>query len=195
MKPAIKFFAVAIPLFALGACQSSPQQEAAPLPIDVSGESPISEVGLSQQAAIQLAIDHLESLGIVGATLDRAELELENGTQVWDIDFIVGGAEYEFYIDSETGEMLRAPGETSSSAIPSGAGPGIAPANWPENAITPESAIEIAQGIAPGNLVAVDHDFENGMAVWHVEIISGGATHEVSINALTGELVEHEMED
>ena len=82
--------------------------------------SPVAELvqDITREAAIQLAEAHLAEIGITGARLEYANLTIENGRQVWDIEFEQGGRDLEFYVDVETGEFLKAPVAQSTTPAP-----------------------------------------------------------------------------
>ena len=82
--------------------------------------SPVAELAqdITREAAIQLAQAHLVEIGITNARLEYANLTIENGRQVWDIEFEQGGRDFEFYVDVETGEFLKAPVAQSTAPTP-----------------------------------------------------------------------------
>ena len=61
--------------------------------------------------------------------------------------------------------------------------------------ISSEQAVEIAMAIAPGRLVEVSRDWENGRPAWYIEIRYNGMEHEFYIDRQTGEILEHEIDD
>jgi len=64
---------------------------------------------LTEDEAIALASEHLESIGVDDADFVYAYLDLENGVRVWSIEFNADGHEYEFYVNVLTGDFLKAP--------------------------------------------------------------------------------------
>ncbi|MCL1990555.1 MAG: PepSY domain-containing protein [Defluviitaleaceae bacterium] len=60
--------------------------------------------------------------------------------------------------------------------------------------ISSARAGEIALGVAPGRLVEVSRDWENGRPAWWVEIRHGGMVHEFYIDMETGAILQHEIE-
>ena len=168
-------------------------------------EAAASETRINMDVAITLAQAHLNSMDLGDARFAYAYLTTEDGVEVWRVEFEYDGTSYEFYIHTQTGEFLLAPGEggattnggatESVTVIPPGASPGNPPANWPDDAvISYEAAVEIAQGLVQGQLIEVDHDFENGIAVWHVELNVNGVTHDIYVDIMSGEIVDHEYE-
>jgi len=60
--------------------------------------------------------------------------------------------------------------------------------------ISSERAVEIAMSVAPGRLVEVSRDWENGRPAWWIEIRHNGMVHEFYIDMETGAILEHEYE-
>lgn len=152
---------------------------------------------VTQEEAVELARAHLEAMGVTDARFEYVYLDVENGVQVWSIEFEHHGVDYEFYVDVQTGQFLRVPDVASSehaSMISLGT-LGRAPAGFPDTpAISHTQAAEIALGLVPGTLIEVDHDFENGVAVWYVGIRDGQAVHEIYVDVQTGHIVLHETD-
>ncbi len=150
---------------------------------------------ITRDTAIELAEAHLASIGATNARFQYAYLDSEDGRQVWSVEFDGNGRSYEFYVDVQNGEFLKAPNSNSASSSSQAA---TAPTNNTENNqgsqsdISRERAVEIAQGVASGDLIEVDNDFERGRSVWYVAIRSGNLVHEVYVDRTTGEIVLHE---
>ena len=60
--------------------------------------------------------------------------------------------------------------------------------------ISSEQAVDIAMGVAPGRLVEVSRDWENGRPAWWIEIRHNGMVHEFYIDMETGTILQHEFE-
>ncbi|MCL2192265.1 MAG: PepSY domain-containing protein [Treponema sp.] len=65
---------------------------------------------ISAQRAVELAGNHLASIGVTNARFDYVYMDFERGRWVWSVEFDSRGRDYEFYIDVNTGEFLKAPG-------------------------------------------------------------------------------------
>ena len=65
---------------------------------------------ISAQRAVELARNHLVSMGVTHARFDYVYMDIERGRWVWSVEFDGRGRDYEFYIDVNTGEFLEAPG-------------------------------------------------------------------------------------
>ena len=63
---------------------------------------------ISAQRAVEIARDHLISVGVTRARFDYVYMDLERGRWVWSVEFDGGrGRDYEFYIDAHTGAILK----------------------------------------------------------------------------------------
>ncbi|MCL1935392.1 MAG: stalk domain-containing protein [Defluviitaleaceae bacterium] len=153
---------------------------------------------ISATRAVELAVNHLNSLGVASARFDYIYMDWDNGRWVWSIEFDGAGRSYEFYIDVNTGALVLAP--TLSSNQTQNVGSSVVNSNHESTSnqqtnqgnITRERAAEIAQGVVSGTLIEVDRDFERGRQVWYVAIRSGGLVHEVYVDIITGEIVLHQ---
>ena len=65
---------------------------------------------ISAQRAVELAGEHLASIGVTHAWFDYVYMDRERGRWVWSVEFDSHRGDYEFYIDVNTGEFLKAPG-------------------------------------------------------------------------------------
>ena len=200
-----------------GQTQTPPQTANITIPANIVPRSPARAGGpatpaISAQRAVELARDHLISIGVTSARFNYVYMDRENGVWVWSIEFDGQGRDYEFYVNVETGAFLRAPqaapttgqqttppttGQTTTPPSNNNwRGPGRAPANWPSSvAITPERAVEIAlERVGGGTVHEVDHDFERGRAAWWIEIRHNGRVYEVKVDVQTGEIVDFERD-
>jgi len=63
---------------------------------------------ISAQRAVEIARDHLVSIGVTSARFDYVYMDMERGRWVWSVEFDgARGRDYEFYIDVNTGHILQ----------------------------------------------------------------------------------------
>ena len=62
---------------------------------------------VSAQRAVEIARDHLVSIGVTTARFDYVYMDRERGRWVWSVEFDGRGREYEFYIDVDTGAIIK----------------------------------------------------------------------------------------
>lgn len=120
-------------------------------------------------------------------TFTKTELDWENGKQVYEVEFYTAaGAEYDYEIDT-AGEIVRFDYDAESYAPPASAG-----------TITREKAREIALGKVPGasadHITKLELDYDDGAAVYEVEIVYGGVEYDLEISGDTGAVLEFEAE-
>jgi len=167
---------------------------------------------LTSEQAIELAREHLVSIGNSNATLVYSYSVIENSIPVWSIEFRYNGHDLEFYVEKATGNFLKSPQPsnsnnsggryitaTSTPTLPtsdrtnSGGGDIATPTPSTPTVTTREQAGEIALLLVPnGILVEIDNDFERGRAVWYVAIRDGHTVHEIYVDRENGNIVLHE---
>jgi uncharacterized membrane protein YkoI len=73
---------------------------------------------------------------------------------------------------------------------------GETPSDSASTIISSERAIEIALTQVPnGTVIEVDHDFEDGLEVWDIEIHAAGYVHEIYVDMATGDIIEHDIDE
>lgn len=122
-------------------------------------------------------------------TFVKAELDRENGIQVYDIEFRTqDGQEFDYKINAETGAVISSGNESPDCPQPSG----------PSSYIGEEKARGIAlakvPGAGSGDIKKLKLDCENNRWVYEVEIIYNGTEYEGEIDASSGEIVEWKSE-
>ena len=122
-------------------------------------------------------------------TFTEAKLDWDDGKQVYDIEFYTADfKEYDYEIDAKTGEVLEVDYDAESFTPPASSG----------TVITREKAQEIALAKVPGadasHIKKLKLDKDDGKQVYDVEIIYNGMEHEMEIDAVTGKILEYEMD-
>ncbi|MCL1993353.1 MAG: PepSY domain-containing protein [Spirochaetes bacterium] len=109
-----------IPGVAQQPAPAAPAQQAAPgggniaIPANVVPRPPARPGGpanppISAQRAVELARNHLVSIGVTQARFDYVYMDIERGRWVWSVEFDGPGRDFEFYVDVQTGAFLNAP--------------------------------------------------------------------------------------
>lgn len=82
--------------------------------------TPFEEIDLSEnltsEEAIEIAREHLATIGITNATLVYSYSDVENGTAVWSIEFRYSGRDLEFYVVKATGDFLKYPATVNNNS-------------------------------------------------------------------------------
>ena len=209
-----------------GNVTAAPPGTSIPIPQNITPRPPARQGGpsspaISAQRAVELARDHLVSIGVTNARFEYVYMDNENGVWVWSVEFGGQGRSYEFYVNVNTGAFLKAPGGATGAApspspqvsprpAPSpqaspSPSPGRGQAGRPTSpAISLERAIEIGyEEIARRGHTGTfrNHsgmDFERGQWVWELVFrVQGGRLPlvEMYINVDTGAVVKFEWDD
>jgi len=105
-------------VFRLTSSQTGPAQAVAPPPGPGAANRPHHVSPLARMVrprnppvsladAINIAYAHLASLGIRAAFRRDSGMDWERGRWVWELEFRDGWIEYEFYIDVNTGDIVK----------------------------------------------------------------------------------------
>lgn len=139
---------------------------------------------IGAEKALEIALAHA---GVQkGAVKDiEVELDFKRGIMVYEVEFKIGGMEYEHLINAITGEIIEDKqklDDDNDDVI------------VPENAINAQKARSIAfehAGVAAENVTdfEIDLDRKNGVTVYEVEFRAGDTEYDYVINAQTGEVV------
>ncbi len=145
-----------------------------------SGETAPSGV-LSAEKARAAALSHA-GLAAADVTFTETKLERDDGRQVYDIEFQAGDMKYDYEIDAVTGEVV-------SYEVKSGT---------PRSVISKEKAQEIALAKVPGadasHVTKLKLDRDDGKQFYEVEIDYQGAEYEMEIDAVSGEIIDFDMD-
>ncbi|MBC6461233.1 PepSY domain-containing protein [Actinomadura sp. HBU206391] len=94
---------------------------------------------------------------------------------------------------SDDPSATASPPESSSPSAPSESPSASAPAA--PTAISRAEAERIAlRTVAGGRVESVEHETEHGVPVWDIDVIAGGAEHDVEIDGRTGKVLQHETD-
>ena len=104
-----------------------------------------SSPAISAQRAVELARDHLISIGVTSARFDYVYMDIENGIWVWSVEFDGQGRSYEFYVNVDTGAFVQAPrgsaaSQSSSPPPASSPSPQSSPSSSPSPTSSPSSS-------------------------------------------------------
>lgn len=124
----------------------------------------------------------------VGSDFIRIRLERDDGRQVYEVDFYVGAAEYDYDIDAATGAILGRDYDIDDDFANTSSG-----ISAPDNRISQEEAVAIVLERVPGasaQNVRIELDEDDGRLKYEGEIYYNHVEYEFEINAGTGEILE-----
>ena len=149
--------------------------------------------GITLEQAKEIALNH-SGQSAASVVYKKDKLDYHNGIQFYKIEFSSGYAEYDYEINSVTGEIMDYSVENKKNAAVSNTNSGAAAAS-----ITLEQAKEIAlnhagQSAASVTFTKAKLDHDDGMLMYDIEFISGGVEYEFEINAATGQVWDYDVD-
>ena len=131
------------------------------------------------------------------------ELDDEDGIWVYEVDFKAGSIEYDYVVNAVTGAIIRVETEIDDdpTAAPGTPRPTAQPTQQPGSELLSEDeirAIVFSHAGVNANDVRefeIELDDEDGIWVYEVEFESGRHEYSYEVNALTGEIIDYEIDD
>ena len=142
---------------------------------------------ISREQAREIAL--AEVPGAVESDVTKLKTDIEDGKPVYEVEIVRNGAEYDFEIDAQTGEIRKSDYET-------GKGAPIAPAAGGDIGRDKAQAIALAQvpGADASHVRKLKTDRDDGQLVYEVEIVCGGIEYDFEIDAASGTILEMDSE-
>lgn len=143
----------------------------------------------------------LENAGLAenDVTFVLAHLDHDDGRTVYDVEFYVDMKEYDYEIDAYSGEIVSCDFDIENYTAASQSNSGSVAPQQSNTAITLEEAKALAlekAGVSQSDATFRETSFEydDGIAVFQIDFISGTLEYEVEINANTGAITEYDVE-
>lgn len=169
---------------------------------------------IGEDRARQIAFEHA---GVRQEEVTRLEIEMdyEDGRLIYELEFYLGSREFEYEIDAKDGRILefkskdkgqaggsnKVPTKTTptSKPAPPKTSPSSKPAPAPGKDIGARKAEDIALSHAGFTRNSVsrletEKEWEKGRLIYEVEFEHGNYEYEYEIDALTGQIIEVEIE-
>lgn len=124
------------------------------------------------------------------ASFTKTKLDYDDGREEYDIEFLSDDYEYEYEIDSQSGAVLSNSKEARKRQTISAA----------EGRITLDDAKNAAldhAGVSASDatFTKTKLDYDDGREEYDIKFYVGGWKYEYTIDAVTGEIIEFDMED
>ena len=155
----------------------------------ISGGVSSGNNGIDLETAKSIA---LQSAGVdaANAAFVKTKLDYDDGVAEYEIEFVAGSTKYEYEINAANGTIL----ESSQKAVEQNSGGVSTPA-----AISVEEAKSIALNYAQFTEDQVVYtktklDYDDGKAEYEIEFYAGEKEYSFTIDAVTGSVLEMEME-
>ena len=195
-----------------GTSGSGTAAEPAPA-IQSSGQASDSAY-IGVEAAKSAAFAHA-GLDASQVTMGEVDFDYEDGRMVYELEFYVNGAEYEYDIDASTGAVVKSSQEGGRTQTGSGAGSGGASGNVSSGAgsgtaqsgaggtsadIGREAALAAAlnhAGVSQDQVygLEVKQEYDDGRLEYEIEFKTGGWEYEYTISAADGAILDSERDD
>lgn len=146
-----------------------------------STPAPSGEVTLEQ--AKKIAADDAKAADPV---FSKAELDRDDGVQIYDVELIADNTKYDYEIDAKTGAIR----EREKDLV-------VNPTTAQAGHIAPEAAADAAEKAAnlSGGILTKNHlDYDDGRAYYEIEIVKDGMKYEFEIDAANGSVLEQERD-
>lgn len=157
-----------------------------------NGAAASSKAYIGRDAAVDAALGHA---GVTRSEVRKLEVDLdyEHGSMVYEVEFKVGAAEYEYDIGAADGDIVWYEIERDGTVEQGGS------AIDGKAAISSDDAKTAALNHAGLTTAQVTHlkaelDREGGKLVYEIEFKSGGHEYEYVIDAATGAVIKSEKE-
>ena len=115
--------------------------------------------------------------------------DIEDGVEVYEVEFWKDTTEYDYDVDAATGEILSFDIESKGAGLP----------QFSEAGIAPETALKTALdkvGVREEDVTIVEASIKSraGQAKYKIEFISGNMEYEIEIDAASGTILEYDAE-
>lgn len=173
----------------------APAAESTAPPVADSTVPAVSQELISRDEAKSIALNHAEVKEADIRDLD-IELDKDAGTLHYDVDFEVGGKDYDYEIDAVTGKILRSETPPKTDAKKETADK---PKTEPKKEVTASEARNIAlkhAGLKKADVrdLEVELDRDGGKKHFDVSFEKDGYDYEYEIDAATGKILKSEKE-
>ena len=117
---------------------------------------------------------------------EKTKWKMKKGTAVYNVEFVSGGAEYDYTVNALTGAVISfqregAEGEAADKYIG-------------ENAAKAAALAHAGLDKADVRFESVEADVKNGKTIYEIEFTSGAYEYEYEIDAVTGDVIKADKE-
>ncbi|MFV0519493.1 MAG: PepSY domain-containing protein [Lachnospirales bacterium] len=148
---------------------------------------------IDETRAKEIALTHAGQ-NEADATFIKSKIDSEDGRKVYDVEFYVGNIEYDYEIDSATGDVVSFDSDienyNSTTATTSGDGTVIDETSAKEIALTHAGLNE-----SDVNFIKFEIDYEDGIQVYDIEFNVGRTEYNYELDAQTGDIREYDMDN
>lgn len=171
----------------VGASMNESQE---PVVINETKQSDVEKIKNTEEAHRFISVDEAKEIALSehDGYVEDIELETDDGYAYYEVEIENGEEDYDIYIEAYTGEVLSVDGdeddfeyENKNKAL--------------ENIISAEQAKQIALDTFGGKVVELDLDEDDGRYEYEIELKTKHGEAEMTIDAVTGDILEQELDD
>src|SRR5690625_201883 len=153
----------------------------------VKSEKVVNTEGATKAKSI-LSIDEVKEIALAeqDGHIDDIELETDDGYTYYEVEIENHDAEYDIYIEAYTGEVLKVEIDDDNNSKNNKA---------LENIISSEEAMKIAVDTVGGKVIELELDEDDNHYEYELELKTNNGEVEMTIDAVTGEILEQELDD
>ena len=151
-----------------------------------------SDEYIGVEKAKEIALSHA-GINANDAWFEDAEMDRERGVAVYEMEFYANNVEYDYEVNAESGEVLKARSEVDGDLLVDGQ-PGNAPAYIGADAAKEIALSHAGLSAADVRFEDVELDREKGKAVYELEFRSGSVEYDYEIDAISGQILDYERE-
>ena len=142
---------------------------------------------ITPDEAKQAALDHAK-LTAEQVVFTQAKLDYDDGRAVYDIEFYSGNKEYDYEIDANSGKVLEFDYDIE---------------NFDISSVQVKLSLDEAKAVALKNAKLSENDvvftkakldYDDGRAVYDIELYSGNKEYDYEIDANTGKILDRDIE-
>ena len=171
--------------------QQAPQPVQETEPVDGSAPQTADSTGNAQGGSGNITQEQAKSIALSHAGVSESDItfiwvkpDVENGTPVYEVEFLVGNTEYDYNILQSTGEIVKMDHDIER-AVPGGDSAGVS--------VSMEDARAMALAKVAGASdqdIKIQLDWDDGRPVYEGEIYLNGTEYEFEIDASSGSFLE-----
>jgi len=153
---------------------------------------------ITTDQARQIALQHAGVQADTVVVKDR-DIDFDNGKVVYEVDFIADGIEYDYDVDAQTGNILKAEKERDDDHISVDAPTPTESKPQQSSYISKDKARQIAlqhAGISADSVVyeKTELDRDDGRVVYVIEFYKNHIEYEYEIDAQSGKVLDYDID-
>lgn len=146
---------------------------------------------INKETAKNIAFTHVGCLESEVTKL-KVEFDFDDGSYLYEIEFVFDDKEYEYELFATNGDIYKIEVDNLNKVTP-------IPKDTSISYITVEQAKEVAlfdSGVEENaTFLKVSFDKDKGVHIFEIEFMANGTKYEYEINAVTGAIIEKEIEN